>query len=292
MQKNTFSKLLAAMTYLVVTACATQPSKRTSAPEPKPIAIAIAAPHFQGMDGCAIVYDLRSQKIAALYGEERCRVRYPACSTFKWPLAVMAFDAGVLADENTPMKWDGSKRLIESWNQDQTAATWMKNSVVWYSQRITPQLSRAKLAMYLSAFEYGNQDISAGLTSAWLTITKTDSDPGKGSLKISAFEQIEFLKKFWTGHLLVSPGSIEKTKKITFIETSPEGFTLHGKTGSGYLPDLNGDFGWFIAHIEGHDREYLLVTAFTRRQRAADARFPGMLARDITKEILKDNSLW
>ncbi len=248
--------------------------------------------HFEKADGCFVFYDMKSGKIVAVYGEERCRQRYAACSTFKWPLAAMAFDAGILKDENTLFKWDGIHRSIEAWNQDCTAASWMKNSVVWYSQRITPLLGRARLKSYLQAFQYGNQDISGGLTSAWLTITKTDSDPGKGTLKISAFEQLEFLKKFWGGKLPVSPDAIQKTKGITFLETSPQGYKLHGKTGSGYLDDPSGDFGWFIGHIGGPDSEYLFVTALTRDRKTSDAQFPGMVAKEITKAILKDNRIW
>jgi len=52
----------------------------------------------------------------------------------------MAFDAGILKDEGSGMKWDGTKTSRQEWNRDQTAASWMKYSVVWFSQRLTPQL--------------------------------------------------------------------------------------------------------------------------------------------------------
>jgi beta-lactamase class D len=248
--------------------------------------------YFAGMDGCAIVFDAKAQKVAAIYGEGRCRRRYTACSTFKWPLAVMAFDSGVLKDENASLKWDGIKRPFDSWNQDQTAASWMRNSVVWYSQRLTPQIGKDKMQAYLDAFNYGNRDISSGLTSAWLTVSRMDSDPGKGSLKISAFEQLEFMRKFWTGGLPVSPVAAATTKEIIFLEKSPGGYALHGKTGSGYSNDLKGDFGWFIGHAERNGHEYYIVTALTRDEKTADARIPGLLAKEIAKDILKDNAIW
>ena len=194
--------------------------------------------HFEQSEGCFIIYDLKTDKLLGIFGEERCKQPYAPCSTFKMPLAVMAFDAGVLKDENTLLKWDGIKRSIEAWDRDCTAASWMRNSVVWYSQRLTLLLGKTKVQSYLKGFNYGNQDISAGLTGFWLTASKTDSDPGRGSLKISAFEQLDFLKRFWSGKLPVSPDAIEKTKKITFLETSPNGFTLHGKTGSDGSSDM------------------------------------------------------
>ena len=64
----------------------------------------------------------------------------PPCSTFKVPLSLMAFDQGILQDENTTYRWDGVDRGIPQVNRDTSAADWIKNSVVWYSQRLTPQL--------------------------------------------------------------------------------------------------------------------------------------------------------
>jgi beta-lactamase class D len=247
--------------------------------------------YFKNTDACFIVYDVHGGEIVNVYGEEHCRERYTACSTFKVPLAVMAFDAGVLQDEKTLFEWDGVKRSIAAWNQDQTATTWMQNSVVWYSQNITALLGAEKLKSYLKAFDYGNQDFSGGLTSAWLTPTKSDK-AASGTLKISAFEQLEFWQKFWKNELPVKPEAIAKTKNLVFLENTPSGYAFHGKTGSGYLDDSNGDFGWFVGHIEGHGHEYLTVTTFTRAKQAADPDYPGLVAREVTEKILKDNGLW
>jgi beta-lactamase class D len=281
--KHTTKAILAAVyiAAFVQAGCVTRPQPKVATAEPAKFKIEVS--RFAGMDGCMIIYDAKAGKIVAVHGEKHCRQRYAPCSTFKWPLAVMAFDSGVLKDETVLLKWDGVRRSIDSWNQDQTAATWMKNSVVWYSQRLTPQLGRQRLQADLDAFDYGNRDISTGLSGAWLS---------NGSLRISPFEQLEFLKKFWAGKLPVSPRAREKTAKIVFLETSPGGFRLHGKTGSGNQDDLHRDFGWFIGHVEGHGREYLFVTMVTRDQKAANARYPGMIAKEVTKAILKDNSLW
>ena len=253
--------------------------------------LAIKAEHFENLNACVLVFDQKSKQMVGVYGEARCNQRMPAASTFKVPLAVMAFDAGVLTDENTPMKWDGVFRSIESWNQDQTASSWMKNSVVWYSQRLTPKLGISKIKKYLKDFNYGNEDMSGGLTKAWLTITKFD-ESGLGTLKISAFEEMNFMRRFWIGDLQVNPQAITKTKELIRLEDSPRGYKLSGKTGSGYLDDLTGDFGWFVGHLEGNNQEFFVVTTFTRKARTADAKYPGLLAKEITKEIFKENSLW
>ncbi len=78
-----------------------------------------------------------------------CHERFPACSSFKVPLAVMAFDSGALNDEKQVLKWDGEKRFLEAWNKDQDARSWMRESVVWFSQRLRPKLGEKKFKEYL-----------------------------------------------------------------------------------------------------------------------------------------------
>ncbi|TMQ59289.1 MAG: class D beta-lactamase [Candidatus Eisenbacteria bacterium] len=142
---------------------------------------------FAGRDGCFELYDLKANKLLVRLNPGRCAKRISPCSTFKVPLALMAFDAGILGDESSVMKWDGTRTAREEWNRDQTAASWIKNSVVWFSQRLTPQLGMQRVKGYLSRFHYGNEDMSGGLTKAWL----------QSSLLISPDEQLRFWERFW-----------------------------------------------------------------------------------------------
>src|SRR3989442_13362128 len=63
----------------------------------------------------------------------------------------------------------------------------MRNSVVWYFQRIAEKLGMARERDYLKRFDYGNADPSSGLTTFWL---------GQ-SLMISPDEQLRFLRRFY-----------------------------------------------------------------------------------------------
>jgi beta-lactamase class D len=188
----------------------------------------------------------------------------------------MAFDAGILEDASSAMKWDGTKFAREAWNRDQTSATWMRDSVVWFSQRLTPQLGRKRVMTYLSRFNYGNQDTSGGLTTFWLDST----------LKISPDEQLRFWRKLWRQDLPVRAHAFAVTKAITLVDTSERGATLHGKTGSG------DGLGWFVGHVALGDREYLFVTAYTDRAKPRDDRPPGVIAREISKTILSELGLY
>lgn len=246
----------------------------------------------QEMSACFLLYDLKSQKFVKEYNPKRCKLRQAPCSTFKVVLAAMAFDDGILKDENTTFKWNGQKQFLDIWNQDHTAASWMKESVVWYSQVITKKMGRPKLQKYLHQFHYGNEDMSGGLTDAWLTPAPF-SKQVQPSIAISGYEQIEFMKKLWTNQLPVTPHAHELTQKITLLEITPKGYALSGKTGSGFF-DLtsNRRIGWFIAHIKGNGQEYLSVLNFHDLHDQQKTEFGGMVARKLTKEFLIKQGLY
>jgi len=243
---------------------------------------------FAGRDGCFELYDLKANKLVVRFNPKRCAQRTSPCSTFKVPLSLMAFDAGILVDEKSERKWDGTVTRRESWNHDQTAASWMQNSVVWFSQRLTTELGMTKVKGYLAKFDYGNRDMSGGLTRAWL----------ESSLLISPDEQLSFWQRFWREDLPVSKHAFAMTKKITLVDTSPAGWTLHGKTGSGGVAaggpkqETNRWLGWFAGHVAHGESEYLFVVSYTDLVPPSDDRPSGWVARDIAKEILTELGLY
>lgn len=248
---------------------------------------------FKDKDACFILFDLTANKKVITYNHNRCNKRFFACSTFKIPIALMAFDQQILQDENTVIKWDKINRGdFPNWNQDQTPKSWLQNSTIWVSQWITSQIGMNKIKKYLSLFSYGNQDMSGGLTKAWLSST----------LKISANEQIDFLKNLWKGNLSVSAHAITLTKKCLPRETTPSGGTLYGKTGSGFLDDRNDPdgrmLGWFVGYLIQSNHQYVFATNFSDLKRNSSKSFvtkalsPGGNAKAATKEILQEMQLY
>jgi beta-lactamase class D len=238
-----------------------------------------ASPAALPQADCFILYDLKADKVVARTGDARCAERVSPCSTFKVPLALMAFDAGVLTDETSARAWDGTRYSREAWNRDHTAATWMRDSVVWFSQRLTSEMGMEKVRSYLAKLDFGNGDMSGGLTKAWL----------ESSMRISPDEQLRFWTRFWREQLPVSKHAYEMTKKITLVETSPRGWTLHGKTGSGDAATG----GWFVGHVGKGDREYVFVTRYVDRAGTSkDDRPAGWIARDIAKKLLEKQEVF
>lgn len=73
---------------------------------------------------------------------KNCDVQYSPASTFKLPLAVIGFESKILKDENHPL-WKSKKPisfLSEYWSGEKTPASWMRYSIVWYSQMLITKL--------------------------------------------------------------------------------------------------------------------------------------------------------
>ncbi|MDW5415209.1 penicillin-binding transpeptidase domain-containing protein [Iodobacter sp. CM08] len=246
---------------------------------------------FKGYDGCFMLYDNSSKKMLSEYNpNNRCSQRIPVNSTFKLPLALMAFDAGLI-NKDTVFKWNGQRYDLLDWNQDQNPASWEKYSVVWVSQHITPQLGLDKIKQYLADFNYGNQDFSGdpgknnGLSNAWLS----------SSLKVSAKEQLALLQQFANGTLPLSQQAMAETKKIIYVGKLNHGADLYGKTGSGWKnrSDKGGNSkkmrdGWYIGLVENAGKQYIFVSNITDENipSADDKKMGGPIAKEISLKLL------
>jgi beta-lactamase class D len=234
---------------------------------------------------CTVLADASTGEILSQQGE--CDRRQPPASTFKLPIALMGYDAGFLKDEHDPTLpfKEGYPDWVESWRTDTDPAAWMKNSVVWYSQQVTQALGMEKFAGYVTAFGYGNADVSGdkgkdnGLTRAWLS----------SSLRISPLEQIDFLTRVVNRKLPVSAHAYEMTEAILTEYELPNGWTVRGKTGAGFPVKADGTadrqqpIGWYVGWVKKDGRT--VVFARLKENSAPQKMSPGFGARD---GLLKD----
>jgi len=157
-----------------------------------------------------------------------------------------------------------------------------------------PQLGLPTIKKYLKDFDYGNQDFSGdpgqdnALTQAWLS----------SSLKISALEQLKFMQSMLKRKFSLSKQAVKNTEANMYIETSPLGWRLYGKTGSGRgsQPDSNKAFsyedGWFVGFIKNDEQTYIIVTNFTAPDDSDDNISPGIQAKNISIDILTKMGLY
>lgn len=187
--------------------------------------------------GCTLIVGYPKGDIVQKDGD--CETRRPPASTFKIPLALMGYDARILIDQRNPAWSFEPGFTVNKPDDKQTTdpASWEKNSVVWYSQKLTTLMGMATFQKYVDQFDYGNRDLSGGLTEAWLFT----------SLMISPVEQVDFIRKIFDQKLGLDYNAYGMTRAIIPEFTSTSGWTVHGKTGSsGRLPDGKTAQGWFV----------------------------------------------
>lgn len=229
---------------------------------------------FEGFKGTFVLYDQNNDNYI-IYNEEQAEKRVSPCSTFKIYNSLIGLESGVLDKEDvyTLIKWNGKEYTISSWNRDHTLASAISNSVVWYYQEVASRVGSQRMQEYINKLHYGNQDISGGITQFWL----------RSSIKISAKEQVELLRKLYSYELPFEKENIDIVKRI--IVLSNENAVFSGKTGSGYENDKY-IFGWFVGCIERDGNKYFFATNIE-----GDDGAHGGKAREITKAILREKGL-
>lgn len=205
---------------------------------------------------CTAISDAASG--VRLAHEGQCDERVTPASTFNIAISLMGYDSGVLVDEHSPALpfKPGYPDWIPAWRQTTDPAGWISNSVFWYAQQIAIRLGAERLQRYVQQFNYGNQDVSGdpgkdnGLTMSWAS----------SSLAISPAEQVAFLRNVVNRQLPLSPEAYDMTSRIMKSESLPNGWEVHGKTGTAayVLPDGKDDeahqYGWYVGWAKKGDR--------------------------------------
>lgn len=236
------------------------------------------SPFFKDTTGAFVLYDRNNNRYLR-YNEARCRERFNPKSTFKIPNSLIGLETGVIRDADFVIQWNQEKyppqdfwnqEPFKHWRRDHTLRSALRHSVVWYYKELALRVGEERMKKFLSAFDYGDQNISGGIDSFWLN----------NSLKISADEQVEFLKKFYAERLPVSRRATRIVKDILILEKNPS-YTLSAKTGGGSIAE--GKYiGWFVGYLETKGNVYFFATNIE------GATYEGIRDKriDLTKQIL------
>lgn len=190
----------------------------------------------EGVNGTIVISSLDGSK-TYIYDDERANMEIVPASTFKIPNTFIALEEGAITDDKEIIKWDGVDKGMSVWNKDQSIETAFPASCVWFYQELAKRVGKEKYESYLRKMKYGNERVGPEVTTFWL----------EGDLKISAVEQIAFLKKVYAREYAFKPSSYEILKKVMVIETTPT-HTLRAKTGWAQK------VGWFVGYVEcGND---------------------------------------
>lgn len=209
---------------------------------------------FGAIKGTFVLLDPQSGRMTC-HDAARAAIRFLPASTFKIPNSVIALDSGVASGPDFPLRWN--RQAVpqqpwwpEAWARDQTLRTALPNSVVWYYQELARRVGPRRMQDYLDRFAYGNRDISGGIDRFWLD----------GGLRISAEEQVGFLRRFYEGALGVSERAAHAVKPLLVLEDTPR-YRLSGKTGwAGFGERDTPGIGWLVGYLERDGRVYYYAT--------------------------------
>ncbi|WP_200951569.1 class C beta-lactamase [Duganella sp. Root1480D1] len=230
---------------------------------------------------CLAMADAATGKWLVLEGV--CDKRLPPMSTFKLPIALMGYDAGVLWNEHAPVLpfKQGYVDWRPVWRQAHDPSSWMKESVVWYSQQVTLQLGDEQFANYVKRFGYGNVDVSGdpgkdnGLSNSWLG----------SSLRISPDEQIGFLRRIVNRELGVKPTAYDTARTLVKWPEEVGGWQVFGKTGSG--SDGGRKLGWYVGWLErGEQRVVFAQVGDANGMQVRDDFLRGLKVRAAVEGVI------
>jgi beta-lactamase class D len=225
-----------------------------------------------GVDGCFILYKPAENEYIR-YNAELCDSGYIPASTFKIPHSLIALEEDIVRDTVEIIKWDGNEWPAKSWNRDQTLKTALKYSCVWVYTGFAEKIGIDKYGTYVSAFDYGNKDLTGPPLRFWL----------EGSLRISANQQIEFLNKFFNYKLPVSRKSIDIVKDLIVLEQT-DSYILSGKTGGGLLGE-NEYIMWLVGYVVKNNKPYFFAMNFTSSDFGKDSNSRYEITKDILRQF-------
>ncbi|HDD7231796.1 TPA: beta-lactam sensor/signal transducer BlaR1 [Staphylococcus aureus] len=223
--------------------------------------------NFGSNSGSFVMYSMKKDKYY-IYNEKESRKRYSPDSTYKIYLALFGLDRHIISDKNSRMSWNHNHYPFDSWNKDQDLNTAIQNSVNWYFERISNQLSKNYTSDQLKQLNYGNKNLGS-YKAYWL----------EDSLKISNLEQVIVLKNMMEQNNHFSKNEKKQLSSSLLIRKN-ENYELYGKTGTGIV---NGKYnnGWFVGYvITNHDKYYFAT-------HLSDGNPSGKNAELISEKILK-----
>lgn len=230
---------------------------------------------FGDYEGTFVLYDTQ-RDITLHYNADRAAQRFPPCSTFKILNSAIALETGIASDADFLIQWDSGlypldylpdEELFIHWRQDHTLESAMRYSVVWFYTELALMIGREDMQTYLDQVGYGNADASRWMEGGpfWLS----------SSLRISADEQVDFLRAFYNHELGFSEHTTAIVRDILPGEEA-DTYRFTGKTGSCPLDDGT-PIGWYVGYVERAANGYVF---------AANMNVIGDTRIELTRQIL------
>ena len=195
-------------------------------------------------------------------------------STFKIPNSIIGLETGVVVGDSTIFKWDGQPKALKVWEQDLRFREAFHYSCVPCYQQVARGVGYERMIAYIQKLGYGNiQFDSSQIDRFWL----------EGESKITPFQQIDFLQRFYNAELPIKERTYSIMKKLMVMEEN-EQFKISGKTGWAIRNGNNR--GWFVGYVETNDQVYFFASNIIPKEQFNMNFFPE-IRKEITYKALR-----
>lgn len=231
--------------------------------------------HFikAGVQGTFLLYDPKNDRHVA-HNSDRLGKRFLPASTFKIPNSIIALETEVVEDLEEIIPYGGGKEYFKSWEQDMTLPQAFKASNVAVYHTIAKRVGIETYKEKLKAFGYGNQN--PGETTEerfWLT----------GPIRISAADQVEFLRKLSSQSLPIRPETFQQICSMMEVRGG-DNFRLFVK--SGWAGPDDPQIGWWVGWVEKERVNYPFALNIDIKNNQ-DAKQREVIARACIEEFLR-----
>ena len=225
----------------------------------------------KNVEGCFSMLNNADGKVT-VYNMALDTQRFLPASSFKIVNSLIGLQTGIIASENTIVKWDGIKRNNKDWNHDMNMKEAFKvSNFPWY-QQVARAIGKTSMQNWIDSIGYGNKNISGPIDSFWVN----------NQLKISPDEQLGLMKRLYFDQLPFRK-SVQQIVRDVMLQEANTNYKLSYKTGWGFDESGN-NIGWVTGWIEENRHVYFFVTLLKSPDKKMDMRTVRL---DITRDILK-----
>lgn len=207
------------------------------------------------------------------YNKKRAENAFLPASTFKIPNTIIGLETGAINSE-TVFLWDSTEKRFDAWEKDLKLKEAFQVSCVPCYQEVARKIGFRRMKDYLEKFDYGTMIFDENTVDKfWL----------EGESKITSYEQIEFLKKFYNDELGIKQSTKAIMLNIMLSETTKD-YKLYGKTGWSVRNGNN--YGWYVGFLETPGNLYFFAVTMEPKNKKDEESF-AKNRKQLTIDCLK-----
>lgn len=221
--------------------------------------------------GTLIVESLGQQKTWVHNKARAAQPKTPA-STFKIPNSLFALEAGAVANVDESVPWNGKKWRIKAWNKPHSLRSGIIVSSLPTYKELARRIGLKQMASFVEKAGYGNRKIGDVVDLFWL----------QGPLQISAYQQVEFLKRLHARNLPFAPDNLEATIDILEVDRG-DNWIMRAKTG--WAINTKPAIGWYVGWLEHEADTYIFALNIDMLEVKKHRRSRSIIVRQALQRI-------